>query len=115
MNLILAIAATTHLGLAGDYNEVHPHVQLQFDNGAVVGAYYNSEESLSVYGGLRLEADNFFTEIGAVTGYSGMPVAPFIRVGYEIGENIEVFATPALETANGGNKVGLVLGISLKF
>ena len=53
MDLIWALAVSTHLGLAGDYNEVHPHVRF-IEDGAIAGAYYNSVERISFYTGYRV-------------------------------------------------------------
>lgn len=110
MDLILAIATTAHLGLVGEYNEVHPSVQLRFDSGVVAGAYHNSEDALSVYAGLRGEWHGFFAEGGAVTGYLDHPV-PYARVGYEFTDNFAAFAAPAFEQVDNDFTLGAVIGV----
>ena len=67
MNTCLSIllAISTHLGLDGDYNSVHPHARCTTDNW-VTGAYYNSEKNMSYY--IAKTISNF--EIGLATGYS---------------------------------------------
>ena len=47
-NLIFSIAVSTHLGLSGDFANVHPHVQYQMPNDYIVGAYHNSDKRASV-------------------------------------------------------------------
>lgn len=116
MDIILAIATTAHLGLAGEYNETHPSVQLRFDNGLMAGAYHNSEDTLSFYAGYRAEWKDFFAEVGGVSGYKYAEVIPYFRAGYEITDNLSIFAAPAMETdASGGLTTGAVIGIEFSF
>jgi len=72
--LTIALAVSMHLGLSGDYNQVHPHAQCKINND-IYGVFYNSESNLSVYAGKKI--NNF--EVGLVTGYSGADVIPMIR------------------------------------
>ena len=51
----LALGISIHLGLEGDYNELHPHVRWNNWNDYIAGAYYNSESAVSVYFGHRWE------------------------------------------------------------
>tara|TARA_B110001454_G_scaffold188950_1_gene187245 strand:- start:304 stop:627 length:324 start_codon:yes stop_codon:yes gene_type:complete len=99
--LSLLVALTLHIGLEGDYNNIHPHARCTVDNW-ITGAYYNSEENVSYYVGRKIS--NF--EIGLVTGYSDMDVVPMIRY-----VNDGWFAAPAYETS--GN-IGLTLGYEFK-
>jgi hypothetical protein len=113
MEFVFALAFSHHMGLEGNYNEIHPHVQLQHDSGFVAGAYLNSETRLSAYAGYRFEHGPAFLEMGAVTGYQGIAVAPYVRAGYEVSDGVDVFVAPALErTRSGDPRVGAVLGIS---
>lgn len=112
---IWALGFSLHAGLQGDYNGIHPHVRF-IEDGAIAGAYYNSVERVSFYGGWRLEpTDKIGIELTAVTGYPAFgEIAPFIRGTYDTG-NIRYFVSPAIE--NYGNKnsdVGVVLGIELQ-
>lgn len=113
MDLTFAIAVTTHLGLAGDYNEIHPHVR--FETGRVItGVYLNSEERLSGYLGLRFENDDgLFLELGLVTGYEYKDVLPYGRVGKDF-DNFTLFATPAVEFGP-ERRIGVVVGVEYRF
>jgi hypothetical protein len=114
MDLIWAIAVSTHLGLEGDYNSVHPHVRF-VEDGAIAGAYYNSMERISFYAGHRIESGNAGLELALVTGYDEwMPVAPYIRGTYDLG-NVRAFASPTGETWNGETNIGVVFGIEYQF
>lgn len=115
MDLIFALAFSHHMGLDGDYNEIHPHVQLQHDSGFVAGAYLNSESNLSAYGGYRFEYERAFLEVGGVTGYKSISVAPYARAGYEIGDGVDLFIAPAFETNSADDlNIGVVFGVSFE-
>ena len=43
--LSLLLALSLHMGLEGDYNNIHPHVRCDINN-TIAGAYYNSEENV---------------------------------------------------------------------
>ena len=112
MDLTFAIAVSAHLGLAGDYNAVHPHVRLSQGH-AIAGAYLNSETRLSLYAGLRAERGGWFIEGGAVTGYSGADVAPYLRAGRDFGR-VTVFVAPAYEYEP-QRRFGAVVGVEYRF
>ena len=115
MDLIWALAVSTHLGLAGEYNEVHPPVRF-YEDGAIAGAYYNSVERISFYAGYRLEYEQFGAEVALVTGYPGIgPIAPYVRGTYDLNDNIRGFISPAVEYEGEGSTVGAVLGIEFRF
>ena len=103
MNTCLSIllAVSTHLGLDGDYNSVHPHVRCTVDNW-ITGAYYNSERNASYY--VAKTISNF--EIGLVTGYSSYDILPMIRY-----INNGWFVAPAYEKSD---NLGLAIGYELK-
>ena len=111
--LSFAVALSTHLGLSGDYNKIHPHIRLS-NEGFIAGAYYNSEEAISPYLGWRFEHRQSYLEIGLVVGYKTEPVIPYARVGYDFNDNLNLFITPAYEQVNGG-RVGAVVGLEIKF
>lgn len=116
MELILALAFSHHMGMEGDYNEIHPHLQLQHDSGFVAGAYLNSESTFSAYGGYRFEYEDAFLEAGGVSGYSSISVAPYLRAGYEIRDGVDLFVAPAFEyNSDGDLNIGAVLGVSFNF
>ena len=116
MDLMLALAFSQHLGMEGNYNSVHPHLQLQHDSGFVAGAYLNSESNVSAYGGYRFEYEDAFLEVGGVTGYTSITVAPYLRAGYEIRDGVDLFVAPAFEyNSDGDLNIGAVLGVSFSF
>ena len=49
----LFLALSMHIGLEGDYNNVHPHARCTVDN-SIAGVYYNSEDRISAYVGKEL-------------------------------------------------------------
>ena len=114
MDLIWAIAISTHLGLNGDYNGIHPHVRL-YEDGGIAGAYYNSMERISLYAGQRLEYGDAGLEFALVTGYDEVaPISPYIRGTYDLG-NVRAFASPTAEVWNGETNIGVVFGIEYQF
>jgi hypothetical protein len=118
MDILLGIIVSSHLGFVGEYNEIHPHIRSEFDNGVVAGLYYNSEENVSAYiGGIYKDKNGFFIEGGLVSGYdiAEMPLIPYVRVGKEIGDNFNVFIAPGVETVNGETNVGVVIGAEIMF
>ena len=116
MDLIWALALSTHMGLERDYNGIHPHVRL-YEDGAIAGAYYNSVDRISFYGGYRLEpTDRLGVEFSIVTGYPAFgELAPMVRGTYDINDNVRMFAAPAAESygTDKGN-IGAVIGIEFQ-
>ena len=115
MDILYGIALSMHLGMEGDYNSVHPHVRLE-DNGYIAGAYYNSVERLSFYGGYRLEpTDRLGLEVSIVTGYPAFgEIAPMVRGTYDINDNVRMFAAPAAENYGNTSNIGAVFGIEFQ-
>ena len=92
------MAISTHLGLEGNYNNIHPHARCTIDNW-ITGAYYNSERTVSYYIGQQYGN----LEVGLVTGYSSYDVLPMIRYiknGW--------FVAPAYEKSD--NRYGITIG-----
>ena len=116
MDIILGLAVSTHLGLAGVYNEIHPYVEYR-SNQFIAGAYYNSISTGSFYLGIENTFDNEFTlQSGIVTGYNSLaPVIPYAKLSYEIKENTEFFVSPSFEKNNNDLNLGLILGIQYFF
>lgn len=116
MDILLGLAVSTHLGLTGDYNEIHPHIELtsrQF----VAGAYYNSIETGSIYLGIENKVnDKIILETGIVTGYDNLAtVIPYAKINYSLQDNAELFMSPTFEKNNNDYNLGLVLGILYYF
>ena len=101
--LSFMLAVSMHIGLEGDYNNIHPHVRCTSNN-LIRCVYYNSEDRISTYIGKEFELDEYWKlELGLVTGYTSEDILPMIR--YKAGT---LFISPAFEKS--GNK-GIVLGL----
>ena len=105
--LSLLLALSLHMGLEGNYNNIHPHVRCDINNNTIAGAYYNSEENISFYVGKKIPMYNIELEVGLVTGYSGADIVPMLRV-----KKGNWFLSPAYEITS--NNVGLVFGYEFK-
>jgi hypothetical protein len=116
MDILLGLAVSQHLNFQHDYNEIHPHIRLQQDS-FIAGAYYNSEERISPYAGIRLELEDHGIELGAVGGYDALgTVIPYVRYTYDLNSNVLLFAAPSGERVDGEINYGVVLGAEvLKF
>ena len=102
----LGLALSLHLGFMGDYNAIHPHIRYT-ENNIIAGAYYNSENNVSFYGGNRWEFGDFGLETGAVTGYTTSPILPYLRGTYD-----DFFIAPSIE---GKDNIGVVIGYEFKW
>jgi len=112
---IWALAFSSHLGMEGDYNNIHPHVRF-IEDGAIAGAYYNSVDRLSLYAGTRLESGNAGLELSLVTGYPAFgEIAPHVRTTYDFTDNVRVFAAPSWEDKGDELGVGIVAGVEFSF
>lgn len=103
--LELCFAVTMHLGLPGDWNDYHPCIRYVDD--ITIGAYYNSEATISYCISDTFEYEKWFLEAGLVTGYSGAEVLPMVRFGYEIIDHVLFFASPAYAYETLGVTVGI--------
>lgn len=111
MDILLSLAFSTHLGLTGTYNEIHPHVRLQEDN-YIVGVYYNSEKTASFYVGKTYDFGKLDLEIGVVTGYSAIgDIAPMARATYVLSEDHKFYVSPVAEKQNRDYNYGVVVGL----
>ena len=108
--LSLMMALSMHVGLEGNYNQIHPHARCTIDN-KIAGVFYNSEDRISAYIGREFELDEYWNlEIGLVTGYKQQDVMPMIR--YKAGS---FFLSPAYENPkNGDENYGVVIGWEFK-
>ena len=96
--IALSLAVSMHLGLANDYNNIHPHARCTIDN-TISGVYYNSEDKVSAYIGKKYNN----IELGLVTGYSGNDIVPMIRYTKN-----GLFISPAYE--DNENNYGITIG-----
>lgn len=115
MDILLGLAFSTHVGLANEYNEFHPYIQLNQDN-YFAGAYYNSEENISFYAGKEIKWDKLGVEFGIVTGYSAyeIPVAPMLRITYVLSEDHKFFVAPVYEVTENNSNAGFVFGLDFQ-
>ena len=106
MNILWGIALSAHLGLAGEYNSIHPYVETSRDN-IVAGAYYNSENKISLFAGIDYKlGENTSMRAGVASGYSRLGLVPMFKLTHK-----NIFVMPAAEP----NRVGLVLGYQFGF
>lgn len=112
MDILISIILSMHFNFNNDYNQIHPHIRVIKDN-LIAGAFLNSESNVSVYGGINVNIDKWFVDLGAVTGYTGSDVLPFVRAGVELNDNFNIFVAPGYEV--GYDQVGVVTGLELKF
>ena len=104
--LAASLALSLHLGLAGNFNAVHPALWLE-QEGWKAGGYFNSNEEVSLFAGRRF-GDSPWVEAGLVSGYH----VPFLaRVGVDTVDRVSLWAAPAAE--KDGSK-GAVIGIEVK-
>lgn len=100
MSITAGIALSLHLGLAGEYNSVHPYISYERDK-IIAGAYYNSVERISIYGGVKYEfSKDTSIELGLVSGYNSN-VIPMAKLNHK-----QFYVMPAAD-----EKVGIVIGI----
>lgn len=109
MSITAGIALSLHLGLAGDYNEIHPYVRYEH-NDYVIGTYYNSESRISTYIGYNYDiTDKTDIDIGIVSGYSSYDIIPMVRVTHDD----TFFISPAIELDENYDvgRIGFVIGV----
>lgn len=115
MEIVLGLALSLHLGLQGEYNEIHPHVQVR-DGYIIAGAYLNSENKVSPYLGIRSEGALGYLEFGIVNNYDAFDTPiPFTRVGYTLDDNSSLFVSPAIEKINKTVTSGVVIGLEVRY
>jgi hypothetical protein len=77
--LSILLTLTLHLGMAGEFNGINPHVRCEVDESYNFGMYYNSEKETSFYMSQDYKLRNSEIEVGLVTGYRDINVMPLIR------------------------------------
>ena len=103
----LLVALSLHVGLAYDYNSVHPHARCDIDNTSTSAAD-DSEENVSAYIGYQFDTPfNSQLEVGLVSGYTGAKVAPMFRI---VKDNW--YIAPAYETPH--HNWGITFGYEFK-
>ena len=113
MDILLGLALSQHLNFNNDYNQIHPHLRLAQDN-FIAGGYYNSENRISPYVGLRYEYLNNGVELGIAGGYPELGVVvPYGRYTYDVNDNLRLFAMPGGEKVDEEMHYGIVIGVEL--
>lgn len=105
-SIILSIALSSHLGMSGDFNNIHPRITYKTDQDYIIGTYYNSESQPSVFVGKIIDYKSITVETGLVSGYTGYKIVPMVKANYD-----NFFVAPGY--AN--NDAGLILGYEVKF
>jgi hypothetical protein len=106
MDLYYGIALSLHLGLSGEYNFLHPHIGINYNN-FMAGVYYNSEFDFSIYAGYEFYiGEDTNLELGLVTGYKVNDVVPMIKINHN-----NFFVSPGSD----GKHIGIVTGIDWRF
>ena len=105
-NIILSIAFSSHLGIAGEFNNVHPRITYITEDNIIAGTFFNSESQISMFVGKLHHYNEFSIETGIVTGYSGAKVAPMAKLNYN-----NFFVAPGYANRD----TGLVVGYEVTF
>ena len=114
--LVFGLGLSLHLGFTGDYNPVNPYVEYQHGN-LRAGAYYNSEENISAYGGVNLSLiDSFSIDTGVATGYGEHTLTPYAKFNYHYNDSVTIFAMPGEELQQDNTThYGIVGGLTFNF
>ena len=112
MDLFFGLLLTSHLGLSGSYNGFNPYVGVALTDSLSVGAYYNSESTLSTFVSTEITlSESSSIEAGLVTGYSDTPLQPMVKFNYK-----RFYVAPVSETLTPSIKnVGLAVGIDWRY
>ena len=113
MDILLGLALSQHLNFQNEYNNIHPHVRLEQDK-FIAGAYYNSEDRISPYAGVRYEFLGNGIELGVAGGYPELgAIVPYGRYTYDLGDSLRLFAMPSGEKIENETNYGIVIGVEL--
>lgn len=113
MDILLSLALSQHLNFQNEYNQIHPNIRIQEQN-FIAGAYYNSEERISPYLGVRYDFLEHGIELGIAGGYPAIgSILPYARYTYNIDDNVKIFVMPGGEVVNNETHYGLVVGVEL--
>lgn len=104
--VILSVAFSTHLMIAGEFNNVHPRITYMSQSDYIVGAFYNSESQPSLFAGKVSRWQHIDFEYGMVSGYSGISVAPMVKANYN-----GFFLAPGYAKGD----AGMIAGYEVKF
>lgn len=110
--LALLLSFTMHLGVNGDYNNIHPHLQCEKDS-LIVGTYYNSEKDISYYFGKNYNFNDWELDLALVSGYHDKKIQPMIRL-----KSDGWYIIPMYETYYNSNRTevnyGFVIGYEIQ-
>ena len=105
-SVIFSIALSTHIGLTGDFADIHPHIQYQLPKNYITGIFHNSDKRAGIYFGRRATYKTLDIEYGLAHGYKNWDIAPMLKVNYG-----NLFIAPGATK----DEIGLVSGIEVKF
>ncbi len=106
--LAILLSFTMHLGVQGDYNNIHPHLKCE-KNSFIIGTYYNSENEFSYYIGKQYKIDEWEIDTALVTGYDN-PIQPMIRF-----KKNNFYIAPMYEKYYNDINYGIIIGYEIKF
>ena len=107
--LAFLLSLTMHIGVQGDYNNVHPHLMCE-KNSLIIGTYYNSEKNISYYLGKRYKFNKWEIDTVLVTGYRANRLQPMIRF-----KRNRIYIAPMYEKYYNDTNYGIVVGYEIKF
>ena len=81
-SIVVGISISDHFGFGKKvFNEVHPFVKITKD-GWTVGTHINSYSDRAWFITKRENRGQFSVDLGIVTGYEYMPIAPIFKLNY---------------------------------
>lgn len=107
-SLYFSLALSAHIGVNDNLNYIHPNVGFEYKN-IYIGAYYNSERKTSAYAVKKFDFEHIDLNVGIVSGYNSLNVAPYISITKSLTEKTTLFLLPTID--NKTKKPALVLGI----
>lgn len=115
MDILIALAASTHINSSFQYNAIHPHLRIQHNN-FIAGVFGNSIENTSFYAGLNKQiTQSLSIDYGLTTGYQFSLVSPMISINQALSDNVDLFVIPSVEQSNNQRKIIVVTGVQVKF
>lgn len=103
--IIFSLAISAHIGLPGHYNNIHPRITYVNDD-IIAGVFINSQSQLGMFVGDVHQLKYGTLEVGLVSGYYNVPVAPMAKFNVN-----NFFVSPAYANS----EIGLVAGYEVKF
>jgi hypothetical protein len=108
--IALLLSFSLHLNLEGNYNSIHPQIECE-KNTIIYGAYYNSQNRMSLYAGTRIPLRNEWElDLVVASGYNTRDIQPMLRL-----KRKNFYIAPTYETINNNNtNYGILIGVEIK-